>query len=436
MKPLAKMARDTTRDNPWPLHLLSENIKAYVERMSELWVEGQVVQFNERPPTKMSFLTIRDVDADVSMDMTAFGTVIAQTQGNLTAGSRIVARVKPVFWTRSGRLNLQAKEIHPVGVGNLLAQIEQLRKKLDAEGLFAASRKKPLPFLPRTVGLICGRNAKAKDDVIVNARLRWPATKFEIREVLVQGPQSAAQVSRAITELDGLEHVDVIIVARGGGSVEDLLPFSEEVVVRAAADAHTPIVSAIGHEGDAPLLDLAADLRASTPTDAAKKTVPDLEAEGDGLAQARARLRQAVLGRIGVERNHLDLLTSRPVFTSPTASLQGHRATLEQALTGLRNTAGQRLSAARTQLASALASLRAMSPQATLERGYSILKAPGKGVLTDAAQVKKGEILQATLARGSMIVTVFGTNPGAESDPGPQALATNKNTDTKEDIHD
>ncbi|MDT3767838.1 exodeoxyribonuclease VII large subunit [Gleimia hominis] len=419
MKPLAKMARDTTRDNPWPLRLLSENIKAYVERMSELWVEGQVVQFNERPPTKMSFLTIRDVDADVSMNMTAFGTVIAQTQGNLTAGSRIVARVKPVFWTRSGRLNLQAKEIHPVGVGNLLAQIEQLRKKLDAEGLFAASRKKPLPFLPRTVGLICGRNAKAKDDVIVNARLRWPATKFEIREVLVQGPQSAAQVSRAITELDGLEHVDVIIVARGGGSVEDLLPFSEEIVVRAAADAHTPIVSAIGHEGDAPLLDLAADLRASTPTDAAKKTVPDLEAEGDGLAQARARLRQAVLGRIGVERNHLELLTSRPVFTSPTASLQGHRATLEQALTGLRNTASQRLSAARTQLASALASLRAMSPQATLERGYSILKAPGTGVLTDAAQVKKGEILQATLARGSMIVTVFGTNPGKKSGTNP-----------------
>ncbi|MDO5034269.1 MAG: exodeoxyribonuclease VII large subunit [Actinomycetaceae bacterium] len=410
----ARLARDTTRENPWPLALLSKNMKQYIDRMSPLWVEAQVVQLNERPATKMSFLTIRDVNEDVSMDVTVFGGVLAQTGGAVQAGTRVVARVKPTFWERSGRLNLQAAEIYPVGIGDLLAQIEMLRKRLAAEGLFNAEHKKPLPFLPRTIGLICGRNAKAKDDVLVNATARWPGARFEIREVLVQGPGAAPGVSAAIAELDALEHVDVIIVARGGGSVEDLLPFSDEQIVRAAFNTRTPIVSAIGHEGDAPLLDLVADVRASTPTDAARKVVPDLKEERMNLARAREAMLLRVSEMVARERRYLTLLQDRPVLREPTGSLQVYKTSLSQTVQTMRHLVESRVIRERTALATNTATLRAMSPQSTLERGYSIVKAPGVGVVTDVASVKKGDILEVMLARGSMITTVFGTQPPAQ----------------------
>lgn len=415
-RPLARLARETTRDNPWPLRLLAQKMEAYIGRLDTLWVEAQVVQYNERPGTRMSFLTVRDLESEASMDLTAFGNVIAGAPG-LRAGARVVAQVRPRFWVRSGRFNLEAKEIHLLGTGDLLAQIEQLRARLQAEGLFDLERKRPLPFLPGCIGLICGRAAKAKDDVLVNATARWPGARFEIREVEVQGQYAVGAVTRALAELDQLPHVDVIIVARGGGSVEDLLPFSDERLVRAAAATHTPVVSAIGHEGDAPLLDFVADLRASTPTDAARKVVPDLEQEKLGLARAREALRERVGARLELERERLQLITQRPVLASPAASLQSHASALEQLRTRLRHRFSTRLSEERTALAQARASLRAMSPQATLERGYAILKAPGVGPVTDAATVKKGSILEATLARGSMIVTVFGTNPGASGAP-------------------
>lgn len=419
-RPLARLARETTRDNPWPLRLLAQKMEGYIGRLDPLWIEAQIVQYNERPGTRMSFLTVRDLESEASMDVTAFGNVIAAC-GTIHAGARVVVQVRPRFWVRSGRFNLEAKEIHLLGTGDLLAQIEQLRARLQAEGLFNAERKRPLPFLPNCIGLICGRAAKAKDDVLVNATARWPGARFEIREVEVQGQYAVGAVTRALAELDQLPHVDVIVVARGGGSVEDLLPFSDEQLVRAAAATHTPVVSAIGHEGDAPLLDFVADLRASTPTDAARKVVPDLTQEKAGLEHARQALRERFSRRLRLERERLEMLTQRPVFASPAASLQSHRAGLEHARTQLRHRVGLRLSAERTGLAKAHATLRAVSPQATLERGYSILKAPAVGVLTDAAAVKKGAILEATLARGSMIVTVFGTNPGSahtcETDP-------------------
>ena len=222
-RPPAAKAADTTRDNPWPLRRLTENIKVYVDRMSPLWVEGQVVEYKVRPGAKMHFLTLRDLETDTSMTVTAWAGVMDSTP--LTEGARVVTRVKPVFWERSGRLNLQAAEIHLQGVGDLLAQIEALRARLAAEGLFSDARKKPLPFLPRTIGLICGRGAKAKDDVVVNASDRWPDARFEIREVAVQGDHCVPEVGRALLELDAMDDVDVIVIARGGGAVEDLLPF-------------------------------------------------------------------------------------------------------------------------------------------------------------------------------------------------------------------
>ena len=414
-RPPAAKAADTTRDNPWPLRRLTENIKVYVDRMSPLWVEGQVVEYKVRPGAKMHFLTLRDLETDTSMTVTAWAGVMDSTP--LTEGARVVTRVKPVFWERSGRLNLQAAEIHLQGVGDLLAQIEALRARLAAEGLFSDARKKPLPFLPRTIGLICGRNAKAKDDVVVNASDRWPSARFEIREVAVQGDHCVPEVGRALLELDAMDEVDVIVIARGGGAVEDLLPFSDERLVRAVADARTPIVSAIGHEGDSPLLDLVADYRASTPTDAARRIVPDRARERDGISQALTRMRGALGARLGTERSNLTLIASRPVLQGPEAIVEGHRVALTQRVTAMRSAIERRLASERQQLTRSRATLTALSPQATLDRGYALLKTPSGALITSSAQVKKGDLIEGILASGRMVAQVVGaTNPTPPAD--------------------
>lgn len=419
MPPAAKAA-DTTRDNPWPLSRLTQNIKIYVDRMSPLWVEGQVVQYNPRPGSRMAFFTLRDTESDTSMTVTAFPNVITPIGAGFEEGVKVVARVKPVFWERSGSLNLQAAEVHLQGLGDLLAQIERLRQRLAAEGLFETDRKKPLPFLPRVIGLVCGRNAKAKDDVIVNASARWPGAHFEVREVAVQGQYAVREVTQAIAELDSLPQVDVIVVARGGGSVEDLLPFSDEALVRAAAQTSTPLVSAIGHEGDAPLLDYVADYRASTPTDAARRIVPDLAQELDGLARAREGMRSAIQRRLAQERYNLDLLVSRPIFLAPAATLEPHRTFIDSALTSLRTQVERRLSSERQSILQASATLQALSPQATLERGYSMLRLPSGELVRDASQVPKGTLVEGILAQGRLVAQVVGSTPATRAPESPQ----------------
>lgn len=419
MPPAAKAA-DTTRDNPWPLSRLTQNIKIYVDRMSPLWVEGQVVQYNPRPGSRMAFFTLRDTESDTSMTVTAFPNVITAIGAGFEEGVKVVARVKPVFWERSGSLNLQAAEVHLQGLGDLLAQIERLRQRLAAEGLFETDRKKPLPFLPRVIGLVCGRNAKAKDDVIVNASARWPGAHFEVREVAVQGQYAVREVTQAIAELDSLPQVDVIVVARGGGSVEDLLPFSDEALVRAAAQASTPLVSAIGHEGDAPLLDYVADYRASTPTDAARRIVPDLAQELDGLARAREGIRSAIQRRLDQERYNLDLLVSRPIFLAPAATLEPHRTFIDSALSSLRTQVERRLSSERQSILQASATLQALSPQATLERGYSMLRLPSGELVRDASQVPKGTLVEGILAQGRLVAQVVGSTPATPASESPQ----------------
>ncbi len=419
MPPAAKAA-DTTRDNPWPLSRLTQNIKIYVDRMSALWVEGQVVQYNPRPGSRMAFFTLRDTESDTSMTVTAFPNVITAIGAGFEEGVKVVARVKPVFWERSGSLNLQAAEIHLQGLGDLLAQIERLRQRLAAEGLFDTDRKKLLPFLPRVIGLVCGRNAKAKDDVIVNATARWPGARFEVREVAVQGQYAVREVTQAIAELDSLPQVDVIVVARGGGSVEDLLPFSDEALVRAAAQASTPLVSAIGHEGDAPLLDYVADYRASTPTDAARRIVPDLAQELDGLARAREGMRSAIQRRLAQERYNLDLLVSRPIFLAPAATLEPHRTFIDSALTSLRTQVERRLNSERQSILQASATLQALSPQATLERGYSMLRLPSGELVRDASQVPKGTLVEGILAQGRLVAQVVGSTPATRAPDSPQ----------------
>ena len=385
--------------------------------MSALWVEGQVVQYNPRPGSRMAFFTLRDTETDTSMTVTAYPNVMGEAGPGFEEGVRVVAQVKPVFWERSGSLNLQASEVHLQGLGELLARIEQLRQRLAEEGLFESSRKKPLPFLPRTIGLVCGRAAKAKDDVLVNATARWPSARFEIREVAVQGQYAVKEVCAAVAELDALPEVDVIVVARGGGSVEDLLPFSDEAMVRAVAAARTPVVSAIGHEGDAPLLDYVADYRASTPTDAARRIVPDLAQERGGVGQALARMRHQVEQFLTQERHAFDLLTSRPVLLNPSASLDSHAAALDAHCLSLRTAVDRRLNAENTALAQAQATLRALSPQATLERGYSMLRLPSGELIRDASQISKGSLIEGILANGRMVAQVVGSTPGTPPPP-------------------
>ncbi|WP_414696523.1 exodeoxyribonuclease VII large subunit [Pengzhenrongella sp.] len=407
--PLPARALETTAERPWPVRLLSGKIADYVSRMAPVWVEGQVVQLSRRPGAGMAFLTLRDTDADMSLPVSVFARVLEAVTTPLAEGAHVVVHAKPTFWTKRGTLQLQADEIRPVGIGELLARIEHLKRVLAAEGLFDASRKVPLPFLPAVVGLVCGRGSKAEHDVVVNARARWPQVAFEIREVAVQGIGAVPQVSAAIAELDADPRVDVIVVARGGGAVEDLLPFSNEALVRAAAACRTPLVSAIGHETDTPLLDLVADYRASTPTDAAKAIVPDVTEERARLVQARTRIRAAVGHLLNREQAGLDAARSRPVLAAPESMVAAREADLLQRIEAGRRTLERWLARATGDTAQLAAQVRALSPAATLERGYAVVQRADGAVVRNPAEVDDGDRLRIRVARGELAATVTPT---------------------------
>lgn len=410
--PLAATAAETTPENPWPLRLLNSKITEYVARMSPLWVEGQLVQINRRPGQPMAFMTLRDADVDMSISLVIQARDLAASTAQLTDGARVVVRAKPTFWPKRGTLQLQASEIRPVGLGELLARIEHLKRVLAAEGLFSADRKRPLPFLPRRVGLICGRESKAEHDVVVNAKARWPQVRFEIREVAVQGAHAVAEVCDALATLDADPAIDVIVVARGGGSVEDLLPFSNEHLIRVAAACRTPIISAIGHETDTPLLDLVADHRASTPTDAAKLVVPDVAEERSALAQARVRMRTALTARVTREQTGLTALRSRPVLATPGTVVDRHEERLALARHELRRSFGWYLDRARGELDRLRSQCIALSPAATLERGYAVVRDRAGHVVRDAATVAVGDAVEILLASGRLEADITRTRPG------------------------
>lgn len=413
--PLAARAGQTTPENPWPLAHLSRKIKDYVDKMPATWIEAEVVEYKQRPANRMTFFVAKDLHENASMQIKAFGNVIAAAGPALDEGARVIMQVKPDYYTGSGSLAMMASEIRTVGLGELLVALERLRQRLDQEGLFSPARKKPLPFLPRRIGLICGRGAKAKDDVIVNATARWPGADFEIREVAVQGPSCPGEVMAALEELDAMEGIDVIVITRGGGAVEDLLGFSDEALVRAAAAARTPVVGAIGHETDTPLLDYVVDFRASTPTDAAKRIVPDLREQLEFLGEGRARMRAALGFKLQNAYAELAQIRQRPVMQNPQSALQMRGQELAHLLTKMRSAVNTQLAAERTELAQLRGTLRAISPQATLDRGYSVLRLPNKSVITDATQVKRGDLIEAMLANGSLVASVVGMTNSAQT---------------------
>ena len=397
------MPLDNSAEAPLPVRTVARSIAEWVGRLGRVWVEGQVTQLNRRPGTV--FMTLRDPVADVSLSVTCSRGVCEAVVPPLSEGDRVVVHGQPVVHLLRGSLQLQALEIRPVGVGELLARLERLKGVLRAEGLFDADRKKPLPFLPRTVGLVTGRASAAERDVLENARRRWPAVRFEVREVAVQGHLAVEQVIGALQELDRHPEVDVVVLARGGGSVEDLLPFSDEALCRAVVACRTPVVSAIGHEPDSPLVDLVADVRCSTPTDAGKRVVPDVAEELARVRQLRDRGRRVLHGVVARERAFVSGACSRPVLADPSTLVGARRTEVAALRERARRCPTARLDAARTDLAHTRARVVALSPQATLDRGYAVVQTRSGAVVRDPAEVVLGERLRVRVAAGELDVT-------------------------------
>ena len=397
------MGLPNSAEFPLPVRTVARSIAEWVSRLGRVWVEGQVTQVSRRPGTV--YLTLRDPVADMSLSVTCSRQVCEAVVPPLREGDRVVVHAKPDCYAGRGTLSLAALEIRPVGVGELLARLERLKMLLAAEGLFSPERKQRLPFLPRRVGLITGRASAAERDVLENARRRWPAVEFEVREVAVQGHLAAAQVMQALAELDRHRAVDVIVIARGGGSVEDLLPFSDEALCRAVVACLTPVVSAIGHEPDSPLLDLVADLRCSTPTDAGKRVVPDVREESTRIRQLRDRGRRVTAALVDREQARLDAVRSRPVLADPFTLVDTRAAQVLALRERARRCTGSRLSAAQDDLDHVLARVVALSPQATLDRGYAVVQDEEGAVVRDADSVPGGADLQVRLARGTLLVT-------------------------------
>jgi exodeoxyribonuclease VII large subunit len=396
------VALDTSPEHPAPVRSIATALEGYVARLGAVWVEGQVAQLTRRPGSASAYLTLRDTEASMSISVSCSPAVLDRCVPPLAEGQRIVVHAKAEYWTGRGSLSFRAAEIRPVGLGDLLAQLEARKTLLAAEGLFDPERKKRLPFLPRRIGLVCGRASDAERDVVENARRRWPGVVFETREVAVQGVRAVAEVTAAIRELDALPEVDVIVVTRGGGSVEDLLPFSDEGLVRAVAACLTPVVSAIGHEKDAPILDLVADVRASTPTDAARRVVPDMREQMRAVDELRARALRALRTRIDRDAAWLLGVRQRPALAEPAALIASRGDQVDELRDRTRRALDGRLARAQDDVEHVRLRVRALSPAATLDRGYAVVQTPAGDVVRVAAEVASGTQLRIRVADGEL----------------------------------
>jgi exodeoxyribonuclease VII large subunit len=393
----------STAEAPWPVRVVSQKLGAWIAKLGWIWVDGQVAQITRRPGSTVVFITLRDPSADLSLSVTTNRDVLDLGAPNLTDGARIVVRARPEFYPARGSLSLRADEVRQVGLGELLARLEQLKKLLAAEGLFDPRRKRRPPFLPGRVGLITGRASAAERDVLTNATRRWPAVEFRVVNVAVQGSGAVPQIIDALAVLDKDPTIDVIVIARGGGSTEDLLPFSDEALCRAVFACRTPVVSAIGHEADTPLLDYVADVRASTPTDAGKRLVPDLTEEVRAISQARQRVRRCIGTLIEREQQRLDALRSRPVLARPEVIAETRAADVTALTERADRVVGHRLDRAGAEIEHTTARLRALSPAATLQRGYAIVQRADDGhIVREPAEVAAGDALRIRLAGGEI----------------------------------
>ena len=404
-------APGASADNPFPVRAVATRVQSWIDKLGTVWVEGQLTEIKLRGAT--AYMVLRDPAADMSLRVNCPGDLVRTAPVPLAEGVQVVVCARPQFEPRRGSFSLRIREIRAVGLGELLARIARLRELLAAEGLFDPRLKRPLPFLPNLVGLITGRGGAAEHDVTTVAAARWPAVRFAIRNTAVQGPGAVAQIVEALRELDAHPHVDVIIIARGGGSVEDLLPFSDETLCREIAACRTPVVSAVGHEPDNPLCDLVADLRAATPTDAAKKVVPDTAAELALVTDLRQRSARALRGWVAREQHALRALHSRPVLSDPVRMVTERAGEVDRARSAARRDVTRLVAAESDRIGHLSARLAALGPAATLARGYAVVQTGAGAVLRSVADAPAGTALRIRLADGA----VGALSTGREEEP-------------------
>ena len=400
------MSQGNSAENPFPVRAVAIRVAGWIDKLGTVWVEGQLAQVTIRPDAKTVFMVLRDPAADMSLTVTCSRDLVARAPVKLAEGIQVVVCGKPSFYTGRGTFSLRLSEIRAVGIGELLARIDRLRRLLDAEGLFDPRLKRPIPFLPNTIGLITGRASAAERDVTTVATARWPAARFAVRNTAVQGPNAVPQIVEALRELDQDSDVDVIVLARGGGSVEDLLPFSDETLCRAIAACRTPVISAVGHEPDNPLCDLVADLRAATPTDAAKKVVPDTAAEQRRVDDLRRRSAQALRNWVSREQRALAQLRSRPVLAEPLRAVDARAEEVHRARSAVRRDVSRLVAAETDRVGHLAARLATLGPAATLARGYAVVQtvptAKPMGVLRSVNDAPPGTRLRVRVADGAV----------------------------------
>lgn len=409
-------AQTNSAENPFPVRAVAIRVAGWIDKLGTVWVEGQLAQINMRPNSGTVFMVLRDPAADMSLTVTCSRDLVLSAPVRLTEGTQVVVCGKPSFYTGRGTFSLRLSEIRAVGVGELLARIERLRRLLDAEGLFDPRLKRPIPFLPNMIGLITSRASHAERDVTTVAEARWPAVRFEIRHAAVQGVNAVAQVVEALRELDGHPEVDVIVIARGGGSVEDLLPFSDETLCRAISACRTPVISAVGHEPDNPLCDLVADLRAATPTDAAKKVVPDTSAEQRLIADLRRRNAQALRNWVSREERSLAQLRSRPVLADPLRMVTSRSDEVHRARAALRRDINRMLAVETERIGHLSARLSTLGPAATLARGYAVVQVLSEDdgqILRSVDDAPAGTRLRVRVADGAIAAVSEGRTDGS-----------------------
>lgn len=396
-------SRVSSEQSPWSVANFTNTVKEWITRLGNVWVEGQISQIS--PKQDVFFGELRDLVADKGFSIHSRRPDVLAAVSELSAGDRVVALVHPDFWERSGKTSMDVLAIRKVGLGELLERIERLRQQLIKEGLTLAERKQPLPFLPNLIGLITGANSDAEKDVLQNAKARWPEVRFKVQHTPVQGDKAAPEIIKAIELLDADPEVDVIVLARGGGSFQDLLVFSDEKIVRAVANCKTPIVSAIGHENDRPLTDEVADVRASTPTDAAKLIVPDVIEERKKISQALERIGLRVVSFV---QNQIELILgirTRPILANPFTLVDERSLQISQLEQSLSSQMNNTLEKQQLLITGLQGAVRALSPKLTLDRGYAVVRDLDGHVLTSPKQAKAGQKLKITLSGGDLGAT-------------------------------
>jgi exodeoxyribonuclease VII large subunit len=396
-------SRVSSEQTPWSVANFTNTLKEWITRLGNVWVEGQISQIS--PKKDVFFGELRDLVADKGFSIHSRRPNVLAAVSELTAGDRVVALVHPDFWERSGKTSMDVLAIRKVGLGELLERIERLRQQLIKEGLTLPERKQPLPFLPNLIGLITGANSDAEKDVLQNTKARWPQVRFKVQHTPVQGDKAAPEIIKAIELLDADPEVDVIVLARGGGSFQDLLVFSDEKVVRAVANCKTPIVSAIGHENDRPLTDEVADVRASTPTDAAKLIVPDVVEERKKIAQALERIGLRVVGFVQNQIEMISGIRSRPILANPFTLVDERALQISQLELSLTSQIRNTLEKQHLLVTGLRGQVRALSPKLTLDRGYAVVRDDKGHVLTEPKQASSGQKLRITLAGGDLGAT-------------------------------